>query len=132
MLVNPKNDWYTDTMRVCRETNERDGAVTRTKRVEIMSGVPCRIYDGGKLNLKPGDTGASVGGNVKLACSNDIDLHEGDEVWITRGGRLGHKNSEQRYYAGCPAKYYEPFGGVNAGLAHAEVPLYAAERGKRI
>ncbi|MDR0817957.1 MAG: hypothetical protein LBN43_00060 [Oscillospiraceae bacterium] len=131
MLVNPKNNWYTDTMRVCRDQDVPNGAVTNTARVEIMLGIPCRVYQNSKPNVKMSDNAADYAPSDKLACSNDVDIREGDEIWVTRGGRLGYANSEQRYYAGKAAKYYEPFGGVKMGLAHQEIPLSGEERVKR-
>ena len=73
-------------------------------------------------------TAASVTGESKLACANSVDIRAGDEVHITRGGRLGQNSGELRFFAGRPEKYYEPFGAVMPGLAHQEVALLEEER----
>jgi hypothetical protein len=132
MLINPRNNWYTDTMRVKRETDVERGSLTDTERVEIMSAVPCRVYRNNAPNAKHGDVSASYAASDKLACALDVDIRAGDEILITRGGALGKGGEEARYFAGSPEKYYEPFGGIKAGLAHQEIPLSSEERIKRL
>ena len=63
-----------------------------------------------------------------MALDNAHVIHEGDELVITRGGRLGHAVDVIRAFAGAPHIYYEPFGAVMPGLAHQEVKLLEEER----
>lgn len=39
----------------------------------------------------------------------------GDELYVIRGGNLGHANQGVRYTAGPPARYYDPVGSVSTG-----------------
>ena len=59
----------------------------------------------------------------KLACDLSEDIRAGDELYVIRGGNLGHANQGVRYTAGPPARYYDPVGSISTGLAHQEVGL---------
>ena len=57
-----------------------------------------------------------------------MDVRAGDELVITRGGRLGKPGPVIRAFAGEPNLYYEPFGAIIPGLAHQEIRLLQQER----
>lgn len=59
----------------------------------------------------------------KMSCDLSVDIQAGDELFIIRGGALGHENKPERYFAGEPAVYYDPVGGALTGLQHKEVGL---------
>lgn len=120
-------DWYTDTVDIYRVTDVKDGSLTHKERNLIQSDVPCRIYQENTHTLSFTQTAAAVHNVSMLSCDNDIDIREGDELIVTRGGRLGH-SIRSRCFAGSPNHYYEPFGAVIPGLAHQEVPLRSEER----
>lgn len=121
-------DWYTDSLDVFRAKNIREGNLTRKKRERVLSAVPCRIYSSKDNPITTTQTGASVKQSAKLALANEIEIKAGDELLITRGGILGKTAAVERYFAGTPQAYYEPFGAVIPGLAHQEIVLMQEER----
>ena len=67
---------------------------------------------------------ASINREVeKVACALDVDVQDGDELHITRGGALGDQNAAEKYYAGHPIKYYDPVGGAMTFAEHQEIGL---------
>lgn len=123
-------DWYTDTMDVWRRTEVRDGALSRFERQQVLTGVPCRIYQSDNKPINMSQTASSVGQNDHLACDISVDIHAGDELIITRGGKLGRQGPTIRAFASDPNLYYEPFGAIMPGLAHQEIRLMEQERVK--
>ena len=73
-------------------------------------------------------TAADVQQNDRQACDISIDVRAGDELMITRGGRLGRAGPVIRAFAADPSLYYEPFGAIMPGLAHQEIRLLQQER----
>lgn len=120
-------DWYTDTAEIYRVQAKTLGGLTTQERVQVATGVPCRIYHAGKAPISMTQTAAHVQQTDMLMCSTDVDLQAGDELIIRRGGGLGKTVQTLRAFAGQTALYFEPFGAVIPGLAHMEVPLLQQE-----
>ncbi|MDR0905765.1 MAG: hypothetical protein LBN00_06285 [Oscillospiraceae bacterium] len=129
MLESPKNLWYTDLMSIYRNTPYKEGNLTKQRRDEIQTAIPCRVYQKSASQLKMTVTAAEYNPSTMLACDNGVDIIPGDELHITRGGALG-KTSTEVYYAGQPDNYFEPFGGVLPGMAHQQVPISSTQRAK--
>lgn len=121
-------DWYTDLMDIYRVVPVKEGNLTRNERQKIYSSVPCRIYKSDNKALNMSQQAASYNETDKLMCSNSVDVRAGDELIITRGGRLGHTAETLRAYPDSPTHYYEPFGAVIPGLAHQEMAILRQER----
>lgn len=123
-------DWYTDTVDVYRVQDVSDGALTRKKRVQVLSGIPCRVYEDNERAVRMAQTAAGIEQESKLACGNDADIRAGDELIVHRGGGLKKAAFDTRAFAGDPHYYFEPFGAVLPGLAHQEIRLLQQERVK--
>lgn len=123
-------DWYTDTVDVYRVTNVQDGSLTRHGRVQVSAGTPCRVYQSDNKPVSMSQTASSVSQNDHLACDISVDIRAGDELIITRGGKLGRPGPTIRAFASDPNLYYEPFGAIMPGLAHQEIRLMEQERVK--
>lgn len=121
-------DWYTDLMDIYRVQATQDGTLTRHERVQVSASVPCRIYQSDNKPIRMSQTASSVSQNDHLACGISVDIRAGDELIITRGGRLGRPGPTIRAFASDPNLYYEPFGAIMPGLAHQEVRLMEQER----
>lgn len=121
-------DWYTDTMSVYRVREVLDGSLTRHERALVSEGIPCRIYQSDNRTVNMTETAASLKESDLLACGISVDVRPGDELVITRGGRLGRPGPVIRAFAGEPNLYYEPFGAIIPGLAHQEIRLLQQER----
>ena len=122
------SDWYTDTMSIYRVQETLDGSLTRHERVQVSENIPCRIYQSDSKAINMTETAANVSQNDHLACDVSVDVRAGDELVITRGGRLGKPGPTIRAFAGEPNLYYEPFGAIIQGLAHQEIRLLQQER----
>lgn len=134
-------NWYTDEMDVYRVEeesapaevgsavagasvlSEETGAITTQTRKPVLTGIPCRVYAPDKSTPTITQTAAAARGVEKVACALAHDIHEGDELIITRGGALGHTNDPERYFAGHPVKYYDPVGGALTWAEHQEIGL---------
>ena len=123
-------DWYTDLMDVYRTAPVKDGNLTRHERAKVLEKVPCRIYQSDNKPISMSQTASSVGQNDHLACDVSVDIRAGDELIITRGGKLGRPGPTVRAFASDPNHYYEPFGAIMPGLAHQEIRLMEQERVK--
>lgn len=121
-------DWYTDTMSVYRVREVLDGNLTRHERALVSEGIPCRIYRSDNKAINMAETAANINETDHLACGISVDVRAGDELVITRGGRLGKPGPVIRAFAGEPNLYYEPFGAIIPGLAHQEIRLLQQER----
>ena len=115
--------WYTDEMEVYRITEAAAGNTTVQTREKIADGIPCRIYAPGKNAPTIRETAATGHDVEKVACALSVDIREGDVLYITRGGKLGHINPPERYIAGHPIKYYDPVGGAMTFIEHQEIGL---------
>ena len=122
------SDWYTDTMSIYRVQETLDGNLTRHERVQVSENIPCRIYQSDNRVINMEQTAASLKESDHLACDISVDVRAGDELVITRGGRLGKPGPVIRAFAGEPNLYYEPFGAIIPGLAHQEIRLLQQER----
>lgn len=122
------SDWYTDTMSIYRVQETMDGNLTRHERVQVSENIPCRIYQSDNRPINMEQTAASLKESDHLACDISVDVRAGDELVITRGGRLGKPGPVIRAFAGEPNLYYEPFGAIIPGLAHQEIRLLQQER----
>ena len=119
--------WYTDTVDVYRVVGSSTGNLNLQQRSKVLSAIPCRIYNTQKGGPSMRDTAARVTSSDKLACDAAVDIREGDELRVIRGGALRKKNPEERYFAGNPQRYYDPVGGELTGLEHMEVGLLMQE-----
>lgn len=122
------SDWYTDTMSIYRVQETLDGNLTRHERVQVSENISCRIYQSDNRPINMEQTAASLKESDHLACDISVDVRAGDELVITRGGRLGKPGPVIRAFAGEPNLYYEPFGAIIPGLAHQEIRLLQQER----
>lgn len=121
-------DWYTDTMSVYRVREVLDGNLTRHERALVSGNIPCRIYQSDNKPINMTETAANLSQNDHLACGISVDVRAGDELVVTRGGRLGKPGPVIRAFAADPNLYYEPFGAIIPGLAHQEIRLLQQER----
>lgn len=121
-------DWYTDRMDVYRVVDSKVGNLTQKARQQLLSDIPCRIYQDNDSPPSMKQDAASVRNTMKVACSNDYDIHAGDELILSRGGGVGVTGVKSRAFAGDPHHHYEPFGAVIPGLAHQEIILLEEER----
>lgn len=117
-------------MDVWRNVPVQDGSLTRQERQQVLAGIPCRIYQSDNKPINMTQTAANVQQNDHLACDVSVDVRAGDELIITRGGRLGKAGPTIRAFAADPNLYYEPFGAIIPGLAHQEIRLLEQERVK--
>lgn len=108
----------------------KDGSLSRFERQQVLTGVPCRIYQSDNKPISMSQTAANINQNDHLACDISVDIHTGDELIIHRGGRLGKPGPTIRAFAGDPNLYYEPFGAIIPGLSHQEIRLLEQERVK--
>lgn len=123
-------DWYTDLMDVYRVAEVKDGNLTRQERQQVLKAIPCRIYQNDNKPINMTQTAANVQESDHLACDIAVDIQAGDELIITRGGKLGNLGPTIRAFAADPNLYYEPFGAIIPGLAHQEIRLLQQERVK--
>lgn len=120
--------WYTDTMDIYRvEAVQKNSVTVQERRKVNASPVPCRLYSLQKNGPAMADTGARARSEEKLACDLTVDLKQGDELMVVRGGNLGYANQPERYFAGTAWGYYDPVGGAMSGLQHQEVGLLRDE-----
>ena len=120
-------DWYTDLMDVHRVQPRTEGSLTKHERVQVGTGIPCRVYRSGVHGPRMQPAAADSESVDKLACDNAEDVQAGDELTIRRGARLGKTRQTMRAFAGEPVYFYEPFGAVLPGLAHQEIGLLQQE-----
>lgn len=123
-------DWYTDTVDVWRVTPREDGGLTHNEREQVLSGIPCRMYQKDARKISMSQTAASADGDDWMQCDNGVDIRPGDELIIHRGAELGENRADIRAFASEPNYYFEPFGAAMPGLAHQEIRLLQQERVK--
>lgn len=123
-------DWYTDTVDVFRVVDVPEGKLTRHERAQILTAVPCRVYQMEASNFKAEQASASVEQKDWLQCDNSVGIRAGDELLIHRGAGLGKDVESIRAFAADPNYFFEPFGAVLPGLAHQEIRLLQQERVK--
>lgn len=115
-------------MEVRRSVPVADGALTRFERQTVLKDIPCRVYQSDNKPINMTQTAANTRQDDHLACDVSVDVRAGDELIITRGGRLGKAGPTIRAFASDPNLYYEPFGAIMPGLAHQEIRLMEQER----
>ena len=123
-------DWYTDTVDVWRVQPTTTNSLTTNQRVEVLTAVPCWIFQTDNRAIKMQQTAAEVHQEDYLACDVSVDIRAGDELHIHRGALIGRTVVEMRAFAADPNPYFEPFGAVVPGLEHQEIRLLQQERVK--
>ena len=114
-------DWYTDRVDIWRVVPIVADGLTKHKRQQMQTDVPCRIYTTSNERINMQQT-------LMMACDNHIDIRIGDELFITRGGGLGKNQPPTRAFVADAHQFYEPFGAAIPGLAHQEIRLQMHER----
>ncbi len=121
--------WYTDKFDSFRVVSYTDGAITKQRREQILSGEMCRVYRTPTNEPDLNETAALTTDSNCLCCAVDADVNAGDEIIVYRGSNVRDMPvSVERYFAGTPNRYVEPFGGILADLEHMQVALYHKER----
>lgn len=120
--------WYTDLVDIFRIENYVIGNASRQARMPKYQQVPCRIYRSGKARIQETSTDSTYSPYDMLAVDTSVDIQIGDELIVTRGGRLGKGVRTERYFAGDPNDYFEPYGQISPQLDHKEIPLGATNR----
>lgn len=123
-------DWYTDTVDIFRSKLDESNNLSKYKRVEVLTGIPCRLYHIDSPDLKMTQTSANIDQKDWLQCDNSVDIQPGDMLIVHRGAGLGKKVPEIRFFAAEPNYYFEPFGASIPGLSHQEIRLLQQERVK--
>lgn len=115
---------YTDTFDVYRTVKVIENGITKQERVKVLEGIPCRAYMNGTNPPNLSETGATVSMSNSLCCELGYDVKGGDEIIVHRGANVGrHVNPDERYIAGPPNIYVEPFGGASPDLEHMQISL---------
>lgn len=121
-------NWYTDSVDIYRVVPVKKGNVTTQERQKQNTvPIPCRVYSSKRSGPSMADTGAKERSTEKMACDLTVNIRAGDELLILRGGSLGMKLDQVRYYAGTPQLYHDPVGNALTGLEHQEVGLLMDE-----
>ena len=116
--------FYTDTFDTYRTVKRVVNGITKQDREPVLKGVPCRVYQNNTNSPNFSDTAATVGMSNTLCCELGYDILGGDEVIVHRGASVGRfVNPDERYIAGPPNIYVEPFGGAAPNLEHMQVAL---------
>ena len=120
------DSWCTDTVEIYRATSTTfAGLDTQTR--EKVGECRGRIYQSQKNSINTKDTAAEGRSEDKLAVPLGVDIRQGDELRIIRGGAIGYGGPSERYFAGRPMPYYDPVGGLLTGLEHQEIGLMQRE-----
>lgn len=121
-------DWYTDLVDVYRVVSTTTKHLTKNTRQLIYSDIPCRIYQDSSVSPGMTQDAAHIKQDSMLALSNEWDIHAGDELIVSRGGKLGYTQYKSRAFAGDPHHHFEPFGAVMPQLDHQEIKMLQEER----
>jgi hypothetical protein len=113
-------------MDIYRIKAEPGPGLAEPKREAVAQGVPCRVYRKSARGLRAGPGAYETSADDMLACACSVPVRAGDEIAVRRAG--AGPGGEERYFAGEPAKYLEPFGGALPGLAHQQIALSAKRR----
>lgn len=129
MFSMPGINWYTDTFDTFRVTQTTEGGITKNERNQVLSNVPCRVYNNPTADIQMEEQAATTSAGNTLCCDVGTDIRTGDEVIVKRSaGIRAEPVSVDRYFAGKPNIYVEPFGGIIANLEHVQVALYNEKR----
>ena len=120
------DSWYTDTVEIYRATSTTFAGLDTQIR-EKVGECRGRIYQSQKNSINTKDTAAEGRSEDKLAVPLGVDIRQGDELRIIRGGAIGYGGPSERYFAGRPMPYYDPVGGLLTGLEHQEIGLMQRE-----
>lgn len=115
---------YTDTFDSYRVVKTIENGITKQSRVAVLTGIPCRAYQ--NPTNQPGitETAATNNSSNTLCCDLGYDVKGGDEIILHRGANVGRfVNPDERYIAGVPNIYTEPFAGVSPDLEHMQIAL---------
>lgn len=116
--------FYTDTFDSYRVVNTIENGITKQSRENILAGVPCRAYQNQTNQPNISETAATISTSNMLCCELGYDVKGGDEIIVHRGANVGRTvNPDERYIAGPPNVYVEPFGGVAPDLEHMQIAL---------
>lgn len=116
--------FYTDTFDSYRVVVSVENGITKQVRQQVLSGIPCRAYQNTTAPPMFQETAASVSYSNTLCCELGYDVKGGDEIILHRGANVGrHVNPDERYIAGPPNIYVEPFGGCAPNLEHMQIAL---------
>lgn len=115
---------YTDTFDSYRVTVTVENGITKQAREKILSGVPCRAYQNATNQPNMTETAAMINNSNMLCCELGWDVKGGDEIILHRGANVGRfVNPDERYIAGPPNIYVEPFAGACPNLEHMQIAL---------
>lgn len=116
--------FYTDLFDSYRTVKSVENGVTKQDRISVLTGIPCRVYQNQTNSPGITDTTANISNSNTLCCELGYDVKGGDEIIVHRGANVGrHVNPDERYIAGPPNIYVEPFGGCSPDLEHMQVAL---------
>ncbi len=129
MFWMPGINVYTDTFTSYRVIDNVDGGITKHDRQKILKDIPCRVYNNPTPEPTMNEQAATVTANNTLCCDVGTDIKEGDEIYVKRAALIrAEPVSVERYFAGLPNTYVEPFLGINADLSHMQVALLNEKR----
>ena len=115
---------YTDTFDVYRVEKSVENGITKQTRVKILSDIPGRAYQNATNQPNLTETAASISNSNMLMCELGYDIKGGDEIIVHRGANIGrHINPDERYIAGPPNIFVEPFAGACPDLEHMQIAL---------
>ena len=115
---------YTDTFDVYRAVKTIVNGITKQDRVNVFKDAPCRVYQNQTNQPSMTETAAMINTSNMLCCELGYDVKGGDEIIVHRGANVGrHVNPDERYIAGPPNIYVEPFGGAAPDLEHMQISL---------
>lgn len=115
---------YTDTFDSYRVVKTIENGITKQSREQVLSGIPCRVYQNQTNAPNLTDTASTISSSNSLCCELGHDIKGGDEIIVHRGANVGRLvNPDERYIAGPPNIYVEPFGGACPNLEHMQVSL---------
>lgn len=116
--------FYTDTFDTYRVIKSLENGITKQDRVKLLSGIPCRVYNNQTNQPNITDTAANISNSNTLCCELGYDIIGGDEIIVHRGANVERfVNPDERYIAGPPNIYVEPFGGCAPNLEHMQIAL---------
>ena len=129
MFSMPGLNWYTDTFDSYRVEDTVEGGITKHERKQVLSACPCRVYNNPTSEPSMSQTAATSSAGNTLCCDIGTDIKAGDEIIVYRSSAIrATPVSTDRYFAGKPNIYVEPFGGVIADLEHMQVALFNEQR----
>lgn len=119
---------YTDTFDSYRVVKTTVNGIIKQSREKVLEAIPCRVYQNQTMTPNLNETAADVSMSNTLCCELGYDIRGGDEIIVHRGANVGrHVNPDERYIAGPPNIYVEPYAGVCPDLEHMQVALTNAE-----